>query len=304
MFRGFRMENENKKPSIKQPTTFEEQVELYKSRKMEVKNSELAENFLKRVNYYRLSAYLLTLKDPAPSNKENYIEGTTFEQLVSIYEFDKKLRHLLVDVLESIEIAFRTHISYLIAHKYGPLGYNYSENFRDEKHHASFLSELDRVIALSKKEAFIEHYSNKYDSQFPIWVATETMSFGMLSKLYKNMKVEDKKEIAQTYYKIPYIYIESWLATLTYVRNVCAHYGRLYNKTIVFKPKLFKDIFKIIDKSKLFAAIYVITKLLTKDEAKRLIINLEALVGEYKDCIDFVHIGFPKDWNTILRNVI
>jgi abortive infection bacteriophage resistance protein len=299
------MGNDQSKPSIKKPTTFKEQVELYRKRKLQVEDSELAESFLKRVNYYRLSAYRLTLKDSNPDNKENYKVGSTFEQLTSIYTFDKKMRHILIDVLESIEIAFRTHIAYLIAHKYEPLGYKDSSNFKVKKFHNDFLEELDKVINRSKKsEIFIGHYQKNYNGQFPIWVATEIMSFGMLSKLYKNLKINDKAAIAKEYYGLSYTYVESWLETLTYVRNVCAHYGRLYNKTIVFKPRLFKAESKLIDKSKLFAAIYVTIRLLPEADARRLVVNLEALIEEYKDCIEFKYIGFPNNWNTTLSTVI
>lgn len=299
------MEKDAEKYEQKKPTTFTEQVELYKTKKMQVKDSEFAENFLKRVNYYRLSAYRLTLKDPDPSNKGDYVKGTTFEQLVAIYEFDKKLRHLIVGVLENIEIAFRTHITYLIAHKYGALAYDNSENFSDESHHASFLQELARVIDSSKRgEVFIDHYYKKYDGQFPIWLVMEIMSFGMISKLYKNLKTEDKKTIAQTYYGIPHAYTESWLRTLSYVRNVCAHYGRLYNKTLAFSPRLFRETPRRVNKNKLFAAVYIAVRLLTEVEGKRFILDLEALIDEYKEYIDFSHIGFPTDWDTILSDAV
>ncbi|WP_082918169.1 Abi family protein [Oceanobacillus sp. Castelsardo] len=79
---------------IKMPTTFTEQVELLRKRNLEIQNPNLAKETLKRINYYRLSAYMLTLK-----KDNNFFEGTTFNQLISIYEVDKKLRHLLMEVL-------------------------------------------------------------------------------------------------------------------------------------------------------------------------------------------------------------
>lgn len=95
--------------------------------------------------------------------------------------------------------------------------------------------------------------------------------FGFLSKLYRNLSEDVKKHIAKIYYNVPYLYLESWLQTLSNVRNVCAHYGRLYNKKLTFKPRLFKEEVKKFDNRFTFAAIYIIQRLLTKGEDSLLI---------------------------------
>jgi abortive infection bacteriophage resistance protein len=224
-----RLDPEKNKPKIKPPTTFSEQVELYKRRNLHIENSENTENTLQRINYYRLTAYGLTLKDPL--NKDQYISGSSFNKMLSLYEFDRRLRLLLMGVLETIEIALRTHISYEIAHKFGPLGYKDKENFINEKYHKEFINELETLINRSRKgELFIEHHYKNYDGEIPIWAVIEVTSFGLISKLYRNLNEEIKKHIAKTYYNVPYHYVESWLQTLSNVRNACAHYGRLYNK--------------------------------------------------------------------------
>ncbi|HCX5354357.1 TPA: Abi family protein, partial [Escherichia coli] len=109
-----------------------------------------------------------------------------------------------------------------------------------------------------------------------------------------------KKFIAKHYYKVPYFYLESWLQTLSNVRNVCAHFGRLYNKRLTFPPKLFKEEQKLFDRAFIFAGIYITLRLLSKTEGKRFHIDLEALISEYEQDIDFVHIGFPSNWNDLL----
>ncbi|MGP7818252.1 Abi family protein [Niallia sp. 01092] len=232
------MDSEKDIPKVKLPTTYTEQVELFKSRNLHIENSDNAEKTLQRINYYRLTAYGLTLKNPL--NKEQYVSGSSFETLFSLYEFDRKLRLLLLGVLETIEIAFRTHISYESAHKFGPLGYKDKENFINEKFHKDSLDELDTLIKRSRKgELFIQHHYKNYHGEIPIWAAMEVTSFGFLSKLYRNLNEDVKKHIAKMYYNVPYLYLESWLQTLSNVRNVCAHYGRLYNKLLTFKPRLF-----------------------------------------------------------------
>lgn len=180
------MELDKDKSKIKPPTTFKEQVELYKSRKLYFEDSEYTEKILQRVNYYRLSAYGLTLKDPLIIDE--YVAGTSFNKMLSLYEFDRRLRLLLLGALETIEIAFRTHISYETAHKLGPTGYRDKEYFINETFHQVSLTELDSLIDKSRKgELFVEHHFKKYDGVFPIWAAIEVTSFGFLSKFYRNL---------------------------------------------------------------------------------------------------------------------
>nr|WP_281352589.1 Abi family protein [Cytobacillus depressus] len=249
-----------------------------------------------------VSAYGLTLKDPL--NREQYINGASFNKILSLYEFDRRLRLLLLGVLETIEIAFRTHISYEIAHKFGPLGYKNKEHFINEQFHQDSLNEMETLIKKSRKgELFIEHHFKKYEGKIPIWAVIEVTSFGFISKLYRNLNENIKKHIAKTYYQIPYLYLESWLQTLSYVRNVCAHYGRLYNKKLTFKPRLFKEERKQFDNQLTFAAIYITQRLLTKTEGIRFITDLEALISEYEEDIDFSCMGLPSNWRELLIKI-
>ena len=53
---------------------------------------------------------------------------------------------------------------------------------------------------------------------------------------------------------------------------------------------------KRFNNQKIYAAIYIIQRLLTREESRRFIIDLEALILEYDENIDFLHIGFPTNW--------
>lgn len=107
------MENDEK-VRIKQPKTYEEQIQILKTRGLVVEDEMSAKNILSKINYYRFSAYTLTLK-----NDDLFHEGISFDQIYNLYEFDRKLRLYLLSLLEQIEISFRTKISYHLAHKYG-----------------------------------------------------------------------------------------------------------------------------------------------------------------------------------------
>ena len=75
----------------------------------------------------------------------------------------------------------------------------------------------------------------------PIYALVEVFSFGTLSKFYKNMKNGDKKIVAKSF-GVGYTYLESWLESIVYVRNICAHYGRLYNAKLAKTPYYIKNI--------------------------------------------------------------
>ncbi|GIW48989.1 MAG: ABC transporter permease [Caloramator sp.] len=284
------------KSKIKKAKTFEEQIEILKSRNLVIKDESEAISILQRVNYYRLSAYMLTFKE-----NDKFNEGITFDDVYNLYKFDKELRNLILPVLESIEVAFRTHIAYLIAHKYGPLGYEDKNNFKNEKYHADMKNKLQEEINRSD-ELFVKHHINNYDGVFPIWVVIELTSFGTLSKIYSNLKDDDQDDIAKNFYGTKGEYLKTWLHTLSNLRNICAHYGRLYNRKFTVTPKLFKaDKKRGIINDSLFANLFVMGRLLKqKTEWKHFVTKLEALVEQY-DKVDLKCLGFPNDWIEILK---
>ncbi|WP_144940708.1 Abi family protein [Paenibacillus sp. 32O-W] len=283
----------NNIPSIKRPTTFEEQVEILKSRGLVISDVDSAIRTLQRINYYRLSAYTLSLK-----KNDQFLPDITFEHVVALYEFDRRFRYLIMEMVEQVEIAFRTHISYHIAHTYGPLGHLNPQHFDN---HDAFLAELEKELKRSQ-ELFIKHHYEKYEGKIPVWVAIEVLSFGALSKLFSNMKNDDKNQIAKRNYRAPAIYLESWLKCMSYIRNICAHYGRLYNRPLTSKPRLDRKSKQLgIDQGKIFAHLYVLKDLIPdRDKWLNFIIRLEALLSEYSEVVELDRIGFPEDWEAVL----
>jgi len=283
---------DNYKP-IKTSKTFKEQLEILKNRGLIINDETSALIILKEINYYRLSGYMLSFK----TEDDLFLPNITFENIYSIYKLDKQLRLLLLDIIENIEIAFRTHISYHLAHKYGPVGYKNPKNFNEKKFHNQFLLDLKENINKNKDKEFIEHHIKKYAGEFPIWVVVEILSFGNLSKLFKNMINEDKEMICETYYKIPFQYIQSWLHNLSYIRNVCAHYSRLYNKTFKVFPKFSsrdKKLFK--PTGRIFDTIFILKKLIfNNQEWLNFTKKLDNLFYD-NPIINKKLLGFPDNW--------
>lgn len=283
---------------LKEPKTFEEQIEILKNRNLIINNEILAKKVLSTTNYYRFTVYGLHLK------KDNkFIDGTTFEFVYGLYNFDKKLRHLLMGALETIEISFRTYIAYTLAHEYKALGYLNENNFKIKEYHKRFMVELHKEeYNYNKNELFIQHHINKYQGKLPIWVAVEIMSFGIISRVYGNLKTEDRSKMANDFIGINHHVVNSWIISLTELRNACAHYSRVYNKNFVKTPDIHKKYSKCnLDKDKLFTRILAMKYLVPHEEEwKEFLKELKNLIDTYKECINLDLIGFPNNWNEIL----
>ena len=274
--------------------THEEQVNLLVSRGLNVDNRQLAIDTLKQINYYRLSAYSLTLR----KNDEFYPQAT-FENILEIFNCDNSFRGLVLKYTSVIEGAFRTYISYQHSKVYKPLGYLNNQNFHSEARHAKFINRLYSLIENSK-DVFIEHHKNDLSGIYPFWVAIEITTFDVLSKLYKNLLPTDRAIIAKDYYNIPYAYIENWLEAAVIARNIGAHGGRFFNRPIPYKIKLPSKEQGKFSNNQAFAFIYSIYKLLpTEEDKSRLIVDFNRLFIDYP-FVSLKHFGFPDHWEKLL----
>lgn len=275
-------------PQIKPYCTYEEQIDILRDKGCIVKDEEFCKIVLTNINYYRLSAYFLPFKQ----NDGSYQKGTTFEKIYHIYEFDKKLRNLFLSALEVIEVSFRSRLSHFHASKYGPLGYKDPSTFCSKHNNEKFKENISREIKNNSKVLFVKHHIEHYDGQFPLWVIIELFTFGMLSYFYSDLKTADKKAIAGKNYKE----MVSWFRCCTDLRNICAHYGRLYYRIFPALPKGF-DI-SYAAKQRLWGAILSLKALYPIDKKwnQEFIPDIKKLFDEYKDDINLYHLAFPDDW--------
>ena len=222
--------------------SIDEQIELLQARGMIISNESKAKMYLKNISYYRLSAYWYTLLE-TPKTDHLFISGTHFETVLDTYIFDRKLRLLIFDEIERIEIALRTTIIYNYCLVYGNNWYEDKNLFRGKD---TYFYRLQQILLdeMSKtSEVFIKHYRKKYTKPAnpPAWMTLELASFGQLSMLYKNLKsCEPRKNVAK-HFGLDEIVLESWLDSLSYVRNTCAHHMRLWNRKLPRTPILPKN---------------------------------------------------------------
>lgn len=279
------------------PMDIAEQIENLKSLKLVIKDEEFAADFLNRVSYFRfIKAYSLGLK---PRNG-NYNKGVSFDDLVELYQFNASFRDALFPQIAKVEISLRCRIGNYFALKYGVAGYRKKESFAE--YTDKFEEDIQKEINRNLRTPFIRNFKQNYEGgEVPVYALFEILSFGMLSKFYKNMHPVDKKEIASTF-GVNYAYLESWLEGIAYVRNICAHYGRLYNVILIKKPKLYKnDIDKGISNSRVMGTLVCIKRLLPNDTSwKSFIDTLDALFEKYPK-VKRELMGFPSNWKEILE---
>lgn len=272
----------------------EEQIKLLKDRGLVISDEQYAFDVLRKLNYYRLSAYSLTLRID-----NRFYDDITFDNIVELYNFDYEFRHIILRYTPDIEFSFRAYIAYHHTQKYSPLGYLDSKNFSDAWYHAMFLSKLKSYIDKST-DVFITHHKEDLKGIYPLWVVIEVLTFDVLSKLYKNLLPEDKNIIA-SYYHLGRQYIENWLHIAVLARNISAHGGRFYNRNNLQPVKVDKYLQSKINTSSPFAYIFAIFRLLSSNQLRIDLINdISKLFKDFPFALE-KHMGFPDDWKLILE---
>lgn len=222
----------------KPATTVEEQMALLAERGMACGDPALMERWLLTVGYYRLSAYWLPLEEPQPDGRtrsKRFRPGTRFEDVVDVYVFDRRLRLLVTEAVERVEIALRSRWTNHMALAHGPHAHLDPRSFVSGWDHARRLAAISAEAERSN-EVFVEHYRGKYTDPYlpPLWMISELMSFGQLSKwLDATADLRVRDAVARELGMPSRETFEGTIQALSYVRNICAHHGRLWNRRLV-----------------------------------------------------------------------
>ncbi len=219
---------------MKPVLSLDQQVRRLEDRGLQVEDRERALSVLSRINYYRLSAYWRPFK----RNDDRFHPDGSFDKAIDLYEFDRRLRLAMMDMIERVEVAFRTQVSYRIATLHGPYGHEDPARFQAWFRHDEWLEDLHHDTRRSQ-ETFVSHFMREYEGfpRLPIFVVSEVMSFGCLSLLFKGLNAIDRQALAAPHGVHPKV-LESWMHSLVYVRNTCAHHGRLWNRDLPIAPAI------------------------------------------------------------------
>lgn len=286
----------------KLPLPIADQVLKLKSRGLKFENESKAVHYLSNISYYRLRAYTFPFQDNNSDNQPFNVD-ISFEQIIALYVFDRKLRLLIFDGIEKNEIAFRTQIIYHFALTHGSHWQLNPLLYRDPMRFANHLDSLQKEIDRST-QTFIGHYKSKYTNpaEPPCWMSLEVSSMGLLSKIFQNLTKGPEKKAITTHFGLTDVsIIENWMHCFSTLRNICAHHGRVWNRrfTLIKLPTNPTHPFlenKTIYTNKLYATlswIEYILKIISPDNTFS-----ERLKDLMKTCplAQTKEMGFPDKW--------
>ena len=296
--------------------TIPAQIELLKSRGMSVPDIPKASEYLQRIGYYRLSAYWHPMRKRDPDTGDvldEFVEGTSFTEATDLYTFDGRLRLITLDALERLEVSLRTEVALQLG-QHDPLAHRdlnrLDRGFAKPRwrggapKHREWLNQLDERAARSKDQ-FAEHFRTKYpNDDMPIWIAVELLDFGPLSHLLNGMKFADRQRIGSNYKGIHANLLGSWSHSLAYVRNICAHHGRLWNKPLVNQPALSNpppppELRHVPNASRYYAVAAIVRFMLKTANPRtswrdRFVAHIDTFPNSPRFSIDAA--GFPANW--------
>lgn len=246
------------------------QLEILKRRGMAIGDERYAVHCLKRIGYYRLSAYWHPfLEIPPTSHKaseatlkvpDRFRPGTTFENSIRFYQYDKSVRMLITEALELVEIGVRAAlIEVLGAH--GPFAHRDSRSFDNGWGLKHWLKKQDSNFRRSHED-FAKHFRNKYSGHPPLWIAAGAWDWGCLAHCIEGLSFKNCATLCKKINgDLENRQLTSWMRTLNEVRNVCAHHSRLWNwniKNIPASPGALTEYSPAMKPARLYSVIVIL----------------------------------------------
>ena len=231
---------------------YDQQLQRLAGRGLTYSNQAAAIRALKRIGYYRFSAYTYVFRKPGqptadgtrPPRLDDFVDGATFESALALCAFDHELRLCLLDALQQIEVGMRVQIGYQLGKTdtFGHLECSALDAAACAKStgtgHAfdHWLAQFHRLADEARGEEFVKHFHLHYDGDMPIWVATECMTFGALTRLYSLLNAKDASKIAENLEVRDAVLVHKWMKALNVLRNNCAHNSRVWNRSTIYPP--------------------------------------------------------------------
>ncbi|MEL4358927.1 MULTISPECIES: Abi family protein [unclassified Luteococcus] len=281
---------------------------------------ERAERYVRSIGYYRLSPYMIPFRR---AGSDDFRSGVAFDDVLDLYVFDRKLRLLVLDALERVEVAVRSALTDHMAQAHGAFWYGDSIHFRDARRHRGFVAavrdDCSRQL-LAKPEqtdgalvhrSALEHYLLTYGKPElpPSWIVMERLTLGQVEHLIGNLKRRSDRTAIAKSLGINEPLLLSWMRTFVRVRNICAHHGRLWNAVLGVSPALptslsvtwLADPTAIADsaarRARLYPVLVALQSLLsTLSPGSSWAWRLKALFDEHPD-VPLTAMGMPPGWS-------
>lgn len=190
--------------------TYEELIEIMRSRHIEINDKDFALLAMQNFSYYGIvNGYKNTFLQVPGS--DNFIPGTQFEELYTLHIIDTALNNILFKYILYLEKALKSRLSYLVSRKYGvytdrndfacldPSDYLYKNHYSNSsKRRSNILKSLKEQMLYTHKNPSIEHYK-KNKNHIPAWILTTNITYGLSIEWYNILKSEDKKSICSSF---------------------------------------------------------------------------------------------------------
>ncbi len=301
--------------------TLQEQVDILESKGLLIEDRDECIDILLRENYFFINGYRhLLMKSP---QDRNFVVGSTFRELYSIFLFDRYLRNIIFKNLLIVENNMKSIISYQLSKKYGYREKDYlnAKNFTNDPDKSrrvkDLINKMKRQIRVNgQQHTATMHYITNY-GYIPLWVLVKLLSFGVISDLFTVLKPEDKVGIADIY-DVEVSQLEDFLPILANYRNLCAHEDILYDhrtdKSIdnnIYHEKLGilqMDDEYIYGKNDIFAVVIILKYLLTDAEFRLMMREIDYEIGKLSGVIKSIplakildRIGFPENYMELIN---
>ena len=276
------------------------QIALLKSENLTFVDEAKAKRLLRHISLFRLKAYLHPLRI---SGNRHFKTGATFEQAYGLYKFDAAFRKLIWAELEKIEVSVRTQLSFSMTDNAGNFWFADSSNFSNTAKHTGIIASIKNELNRSDDDAILDFFTKYSDPFPPSWMTMEVTSFGSLSMLYRwHNPGKARREVA-AFYGVSDTVFESWLHSIVYVRNICGHHGRLWNRTLRIRPKAPKKprkpfISSLANPQKIYYVLSILLYTLkTVNPNSTFVSRFKSLLAEYPN-VDISAMGFPVNWES------
>ena len=298
----------------------DEQIEIFKHKGLIIEDEKYAKQILLRENYFFLNGYRhLFIKS---QDNKTYKDGATFEELYSLFLFDRSFRNVLFKYLLVIENNLKSITSYQLSKKYGYRERDYlkEKNFTSAPEKQAQLNDLIRkmkrqIRVNGSQHSATLHYVSNY-GYIPLWILVKVLSFGIVSEMFSILKTEDQKDIARIYEIDPEEFMV-YLPILANYRNLCAHEDILYNHKTqrgipnnkyhhILNIPMNNEEEYIYGKNDLYSLVIMFKYMLSEDDFRLLIYELGYEIDALDGRVDSVslevildEIGFPTNWRDI-----
>lgn len=237
--------------------TLDQQLQLLADRGLEIEDWELRKADLANIGYYRLAAYLYPFRRLKPSELrttewnfrfDEFEAGARFGDAIALYDFDCRLRRLLFDGLEKLEVSLRSQIAnvagevdtqiHLRRDLLDPRECGKRPRGSNRDSYQLWFSKYREQLERASSEDFVKHHKARYGEALPVWVVMEIIDFGSVTYLFNFLPVATKNAIARRYGVTQGTIFASWLRSFNYIRNLVAHHARVWNRMMVTRPRI------------------------------------------------------------------